>query len=887
MKQYDNPGDTEIVAAQFEKERDYWQKQLAGDYQKAYHPYYGETGVNRQGEERETATVSYSTPVQEKLVWMSNDSDILLHMLLMAAQVYQLHVNTGHSDIIIGMPIYRQDGDAEYINTVLPIRVTVEETMTFKELLFSIKQAVDDAVENQNYPLQAILNRLNLRMTGQENPLFEHAVQLEGLQDPAYLRHVPLSQQYTYRRTADGIGGDVKYDPGKYDRETILRLIRQQDHQLQQALYRVDEPLQNIDPVPEEEKKRIAEEFNKTGEAYPVEKQLHHLFEEQAAKTPHHIVQEYEDEAVTYLELNRRANRKARQMKAKGLRNGEITAIVAQRGMQMAEGLFAILKAGGAYVPIEPIHPLDGIAHILRDVNTRFLLYSGERSLKQRLEEFGGPEIIEIENKRPMEPLEPGTGNLTETGSSSDIAYVIYTSGTTGRPKGTAVEHRSIVNTITWRKNAYKTGPQDAALQLFSYAFDGFITSYFTPVVSGTRALLVSQEAVMDVDRIKNNIQRRRVTHMICVPTLYRVIMESLTPGEARTIKVITLAGDRVASSDLELARRKNAQLEIVNEYGVTEAAVLNTINRCRQAEATIAIGRPIGNTRLTVVNSSNRMQPIGIYGELCITGPGVARGYINNLELTAEKFYEDAGDTGGWRTYRTGDRARWLPEGKVELSGRIDHQVKLRGYRIEPGEIENRLQDHHQVKEAVVMPVEKDGTEKYLAAYVVPADTGELSVTGIREHLSRSLPDYMIPAQYISLEKMPRTVNGKVDRRALLTYGTEMGSGVEYAAPEGNLETRVAQIWQEVLKREKIGIDHNFFDMGGNSLNIVHVKNRLEEELETEIPIVILFQYPTIRTFSRQYANHEVDRQAREQEEHQQLQRMEADIIDTLQLFD
>jgi fengycin family lipopeptide synthetase D len=437
------------------------------------------------------------------------------------------------------------------------------------------------------------------------------------------------------------------------------------------------------------------------------------------------------------------------------------------------------------------------------------------------------------------------TESPTSSVTSHSGAYIIYTSGSTGKPKGVVVEHKGVVNMLSCRKQEYKLAKGDVALQLFSYAFDGFVTSFFTPLISGAALVIPAEETIKDIRLLTETIVENRVSHFICVPSFYQVIIENLSPREAAGLKVITLAGDRTLPEVLELTREKNKNLEIVNEYGVTEASVMSTIYRNQQESSRVRIGAPIWNTRIYVLDKHNAFQPIGVPGEVCIAGAGLAREYLGNPGLTAEKFI-----TGpvaeGERVYKSGDYGRWMPDGTLELVGRIDHQVKIRGFRIELGEIESQLTRHSEITHTVVVAKEKASGDSYLCAYFV--SPRKLEVPNLKDFLSKVLPEYMIPSYFVQLDSMPLTISGKIDRRALPEV--EVAAGENYVAPRDEFEEKMVVVWAEVLglQKDTIGIDANFFEFGGHSLKAVILVAKVHEAFDNQLPLAEVFAKPTVR---------------------------------------
>jgi amino acid adenylation domain-containing protein len=497
---------------------------------------------------------------------------------------------------------------------------------------------------------------------------------------------------------------------------------------------------------------------------------------------------------------------------------------------------------------------------------------------------------------RKQKYREDGTGLLEFSGqrppplaASNNLAYIIYTSGTTGQPKGVEVEHCAAVNTLCCRKVEYGMNSQCTALQLFSYGFDGFVTGFFTPLISGARLIVLPAEELGDVDQIKASILKNSVTHFICVPPLYSALLESMTGEELSTLKAVTLAGDRVSAALVARTKEKYEHIEIINEYGVTEAAVMSTIYRGQDGDNTVKIGHPVWNTQIFILDEGERLQPVGVPGELCISGVGLARGYLNKPELTAERFV----DYRSYRTYRTyisskkiyktGDRARWLSEGNIEFLGRIDHQVKIRGFRIEMGEIESLLLKHESIKEVVVIDRENEQGDKYLCAYIKVGGAFKLNHAELKEYLSRSLPDYMIPRFFVPLDKIPITPNGKVDRKKLPEPGFRPGEA--YVAPETETEEKLAAVWAEVLgiDKEVVGVESGFFELGGHSLSLIKMKAGIKEAFNMDIPVARLFQLPTIRAIASYIQGEETNRQVAEEI----LVESAASMETTLRLFE
>ncbi|ACL76719.1 non-ribosomal peptide synthetase [Ruminiclostridium cellulolyticum] len=539
----------------------------------------------------------------------------------------------------------------------------------------------------------------------------------------------------------------------------------------------------------------------------------------------------------TYRELNEKANQLARHLRNAGVKRETIVGIMANSSIEMVIGIIGILKSGGAYLPIDAGYPDERLRNILEDSGADILLCQSHLISKIRTDVT----TIDIDD---CGLYKGDSNNLDKLNSENDLAYIIYTSGSMGKPKGVMVEHKSITNTIQWRKAEYSMNEEDAVLQLFSHCFDGFLTSFFTPIVSGAMVVLPDDIEVINLMRIKEHIVGKKITHFICVPTLYTAIQDYLSGNDMESLKVVTLAGEKVPAKLATKSLQKREDLELVNEYGPTENSVASTVFRNLQKAENILIGRPIANTRVYILNKYNQPMPIGVTGEICLSGDGVARGYLNRPELTQQKFVPDPFEQGKVM-YKTGDSGKWLPDGNIEYIGRIDHQVKIRGFRIELGEIEARLIKHSSIKQAAVIDKENGDGSKYLCAYI--AAEKELQISTLRSFLQEELPDYMVPTQFIFVDKLPFTQNGKLDRKALQEISGADRNAALYQPPDNSVETLVADIWKQVLDKDYFGRNDNFFDLGGNSILLMQVHAKLEKIYPGKVKITDLFDNSTV----------------------------------------
>ncbi|MGM1050693.1 MAG: amino acid adenylation domain-containing protein, partial [Bacillota bacterium] len=491
----------------------------------------------------------------------------------------------------------------------------------------------------------------------------------------------------------------------------------------------------------------------------------------------------------------------------------------------------------------DPKYPEDRIKFTIEDSGAEILLTHSWLSEKI---EFEGAKI----NLDNAQFYDDETDDLEIVNSSNDLAYVIYTSGSTGVPKGVMVKHRSIINTLLWRKGYYGFNDKDVTLQIPSYTFDSSVADIFTSLISGSSLILIDQDKRLEISYLKNTIIKNEVTNFLITPSSYNSLLDSGL-GDIETLRVITVAGESLRESVLRKHFEIFKDVRIINEYGPTENSVCTTVHEIEDKESEVLIGKPISNISVYILDKHGSLSPIGVPGELCVGGAGLAHGYLNRTELTAEKFVPNP-FIPGERMYRTGDLVRWLPDGNIEFMDRIDHQVKIRGFRIELGEIESRILELEAIKEAVVTAREDESGDKYLCAYIVSEK--EIPTSRLRNLLSENLPDYMIPTYLVRLERLPLTPNGKVDRKALPE--PEDGTSTEYVAPRNATEEVLTRIWNEVLGREKVGIYDNFFDLGGHSLKATILMSKIFKEFSKDIPLKVLFKSPTIKELSEYIGN-------------------------------
>jgi amino acid adenylation domain-containing protein len=808
---------------------------------------------------------------------LSRREGVTVFMVLLAALQTLLRRYSGQEDIIIGSPIAgRNQLETEnlvgvFLNS-LPFRGDLTGDPTFHELLARTRRTALAAYAHQAVPFERLVDALQPERDLSRPPLFQvmlvlqneplRPLELKGLKLMPARVHSGTSKfdlSFSFEETCPTLGGYVEYNSDLFEGATIERMLGHFQTMLAAA---VGNPAERISALPlltDTERQQMLVTWNATDGEFPRDKIIHQLFEEQARRTPQAIAVVFGENELTYSELDSRAETLAQQLREVGVGPEGCVGLCLPRSLEMIVGLLGILKASGAYLPLDPAYPRERLEFMLDDSHARVLvtnenLRSQFSSADLKVVCLGNNEMNLVGGERVARTEMSALPNR----SSGNLAYVIYTSGSTGKPKGVMVTHRNVVNFFTGMDRVLGTGP-GIWLAVTSISFDISVLELFWTLTRGfTVVIAPDEQARSGWDIVPKAIRQHRVTHMQCTPSLAEAL--SAQPeflSAMRELRTFVLGGEPlpVALAD-KLRREMPAQL--FNFYGPTETTVWSTADRVDEIGTTVSIGRPIANTRIYILDPALQPVPAGVAGEIFIGGEGVARGYFNRPELTTDKFVRDpfSPDLAA-RLYRTGDLARYLPDGRIECLGRLDNQFKLRGHRIELGEIEAALGQHETVRECVVTVREGAPGDRRIVAYVVPAIAGHDLRDELRRFLKGKLPDHMIPAVFVLLGEFPHTPNGKVDRKQL-PRPTEIGRDSEtaFVAPANEIEKTIASVWQELLHLEHVGRDDNFFDLGGHSLLVVQAQARLHELLQVDLPVVRLFQYPTVGALAGSLSN-------------------------------
>jgi amino acid adenylation domain-containing protein len=862
-----------VVAQQKRRERDYWLNKLSGEIVKSRFPC-DHNNVLAEAAKHEAIPFTFPEDISGKLEKVGSGFDPNLFIILAAGVMVLMNKYTGDEDIMVGTPVSKQEIERNFINTVLAIRNRVSGEMSFKELLLQVRQTMIEADENQNYPIETLVYKLNLEFNEHDFPLFDTAVLLENIQDKRYLHPIKPNILFSFSRNDGGIKGELEYNALLYERSTIERIVVHLENLFRAVVFKPNLEIANIEILSDEEKKHLLKDFNDNDSDFPTDKTIYHFLEKHAEVSPDCIAVTYKDEALTYGELNNHSNRLVRVLMDNGIRRDSLAGILLGRSPLMATCILAAWKAGCAYIPMDTNWPPQRILGVLKDSNAAILFTRAEYSQSRLEESFEGRIFLSEKHENTSGEKQPSNPGFKA--DMKELAYVIYTSGSTGSPKGVMVEHIGMMNHIHAKINDLQLTGKSIIAQNASQCFDISVWQFFSALVPGGKTVIYPDELVLEPPQFLSRIIRDQVTILEVVPSYLSVLLSilDLNIKPLNVLNFLLVTGETVKPGLIRRWFEKYTDIKMVNAYGPTEASddITHYIMTGAPRGECIPIGRPLQNFNIYIVDEDMNLCPVGVKGELCVSGIGVGRGYLNKPELTAERFISFAHElhelpkdkklhltpnTKHLTLYRTGDLARWLPDGTIEFFGRKDYQVKIRGYRIELEEIERKLIDYPGMKEAVVIEKEPSvedhpgvETSKYLCAFVTAKE--KLDIPVVKAYLEEILPGYMIPEYIEQIDQMPLTLNGKVNRKALAQLEISV-QDEELTAARNEIERKLVVIWSDVLgiDKETIGINSNFFHLGGHSLKATLLAAKIHKEFNTTIQLKHIFEHPTIRTFS------------------------------------
>ncbi len=810
---------------------------------------------------------TFSPELLEELRVFSRNEGVSLFMTLLAAFYTLIYRHTNQDDLVLGVPIANRNySDIErvigFFANTLALRADLSGSPSFRTFLDHVKGVALESYDNQDVPFEKLVEHLNPKRSLSHNPIFQVMFGLHNTpplkQELSGLNLTPIEMntgtsrfdlEVLVRENTDGLGVLAEYSTDLFDEPTIERFIDRFEVLLRGILKAPDESISVLPVLTAAERYKIVDEFNDTTKDFPTDKCVHQLFEAQTKRTPDAIAVVYQDQHLTYRELNQKANSLARRLQEFNIGPDSLVGLCVERSVEMVSGIFGILKTGAAYVPLDPSYPVDRLKLMLDDSGASVIVSHQNLAKELDPKRF---KIVYMDDSSIVSDSDAFEDPRRDVGMGN-LAYINYTSGSTGVPKGVAIQHSSLNN---YTQHLLEVLGTDRPLQfanVSTIAADLGNSCIYPALASGGTVHVISYDVLTNPELFREYAIKHSIDVLKIVPSHLSALLGETNDGLELPIRCLIVGGEALSWDLVKRILNKERKCVVINEYGPTESTVGSAVAYIDKIEseylASASIGKPAANTTTYILNESLQVVPIGVHGEIYIGGSGLARGYLNRPDLTAERFISDpfSKEKGG-RLYRTGDLARYLPNGEMEYLGRIDDQVKIRGFRIELGEIESVISQFADVREAVVTTREEQKGDKRLVAYVVSRSDSKIEPAELRNYLRVKLPDYMVPSAFVQLEKLPLTPNGKVDRKKLPAPEKDTLSGREgYAEPSTETEKSLAGIWSELLGVSNIGIHDNFFELGGHSLLAIRMFSAVEETFRKSVPLATLFEAGTI----------------------------------------
>lgn len=843
-----------------QKQLKYWQEHLSKTPSRLQLPRDYATPPIRTFRGKQT-TFQISSELSTKLQRLCQQEGVTLFMLLFTTFQVLLYRYSGQEQINVGSPISGRNREEVtnligcFIN-VLVLHTDLAGNPTFLELLGRIRQTLLAAYDNQDIPFEEIVDALQLPRTLTQHPLFQVMFELHHpsshLELPD-LQIIPVPVNSAFAQfdlvfsmvnMQDGLRGTVDYSTELFDQITISQMVSHYQTLLDSVVAAPNQNISDLTMMTTAEKHRVLIAWNSTQQAFPPDQLLHHLFENQVKQTPEAIAVVYGEQQISYQALNHQANRLAHHLQACGVRAETVVGICVDHSLEMVICILGVLKAGGGFLPLDPAYPPERLNFMLADTQAPLVLTQSRLiplfTISSKAQFMTLDAIWERSSAWVQEDLNTNT-------TAVNLAYIIYTSGSTGTPKGVMITHKAICNRIM-DTSGYKIMPEDRILQHASFSFDASLWELFAPLTAGAHLVLADFDKQNDIVHLTECIAAQKISLAVFTPSLLRVFLDSQTQSHCDSLRYVFCGGEVLPLNLVDhFFTQLDAQLH--NYYGPTEYAVDATYGVCEPSRRQVPIGRPIANTQVYLLDSHLQPVPIGLFGELYIGGAGLARGYLNQSGLTAAQFLPNPfSKTPGSRLYKTGDMARYLPDGCIDMHGRLDDQVKIGGVRIELQEIQAMLNQYPAVQESFVTVLNKTNDHhEHLVGYVVPKPDHSIVPSELYHFLAEKLPRYMIPSAFVPLTALPIMPNGKVDRHTLPLPEWSSQQSSNFVAPRTPTEELLAGIWNDLLGVKQVGIHDNFFELGGHSLLATQIVSRIIKTFQVKLPLHQIFKSPTV----------------------------------------
>ncbi|WP_080716261.1 non-ribosomal peptide synthetase [Xanthomonas arboricola] len=849
---------------------DYWRGQLTGAPEQLTLPT-DRPRPARQSTEGASVPIAVGDALTARLKAIARAHHCSLYVILLAAWSIVLSRLSGQDEVVIGSPSANRDRReieplAGFFVNTLALRVDLSRSPSLAQLVAAVRDTVLAAQAHQSVPFELIVETLNPPRRRNATPLFQVMFNWQNNREPRFdlpglsaevvsrpVTQVKFDVELNLSEQGAGVAGAFNYATALFDAGTLRRHAAYLTETLQAIVEGDAQPALRLPMLPRAEYDLLVDRFAAGAPMPPPQRCVHDMFEAQVRTRGGEVAIECGAETVSYAELNMRANRIAHALRTRGVRPEQRVALFLRRSVDMVAALLGVLKAGAAYVPLDPGLPPQRLAYMLADAAPACVLsHSPVRGL---LPQTDLP-VLALDAQEAWATQPSHDVALADSGvSGRSLAYVIYTSGSTGAPKGVMVEHHALSHYLAWAVQTYPSQPSMVALVSSPLAFDATLTSLFVPLLCGGRALLLSEDNSQG--ELEALLGSERHIDLIKITPLHLQQLGERLRRESRRPKVgcFVVGGEALPASTVAMWRELAPEARIINEYGPTETVVGCSIFEASASfdvtGGVVPIGRPIANACIHIVDRHLQLVPFGAVGELLLGGPQVARGYLNQPALTAERFIANPFDPAAGLVYRSGDLGRWQADGSIEYLGRNDFQVKVRGFRVELGEVEAHLSALEGVQDAVVIAGDEGASGKQLVAYAVAREGAALQVSVLRAALARALPSYMVPAAIVLLPALPLTANGKLDRAALPAPGLQARATQTYVAPQGELEESVARIWADLLGVQRVGRDDHFFELGGHSLMATRMLSRVQEGMDVTLELSSVFDHPQLSDFA------------------------------------
>ncbi|MEF2965790.1 amino acid adenylation domain-containing protein [Paenibacillus sp. M1] len=825
-----------LSSSEYINQKEYWLALMSDHYAKT--TFFIDSNLQNEGKPTiENAEFIMSQALAASILRLCKNSDLSLYIMLLAALKTLIYRYTGNKDILVGSPVYNKIKTERTLNDLVVLRDDINGESSFKEFLLNVRKTTLDAYKNQDYPLYKIED-LGISEEDGYTGFFDVICSLSNIHGD--LHENDLFNVFAFEREGENIQVHIRYNADSFIKRTMKQIWQDYTSLLMAIVADINTPLCRINFLSDTEE-NLLNSFNDTYAEFDKTKTLSEIFEEQAEQYANHIAVVYEEEAITYKELNERANQLARILRKWGVQQETIVAIRVDQSIHMIISILAVLKAGGAYLPIDASYPKDLVEYMLSDSGASILLT--KKQMENSVKFIGTTVMLDDSNIY----IDDDVTNLNVINNLHNTAYIIYTSGTTGRPKGVVVEQGNVLTYINAFYNEFNVSEKDTILVHASYSFDHFVEEVYPVLLKGGKLVIVKKSDILDIDVFANIVQRNQINIVSVSPHVLNEL-NKLTEDKLSGIRLFLSGGDALKKEYISELIKYGL---VYNTYGPSEATVCASYYKCSDTlHENVLIGKPISNYTIHILDQNLNQLPIGVPGEIFISGEAVTRCYLNKPDITIDKYLNNP--YSGSRMYKTGDMGRWLWDGNIEFMGRKDNQIKIRGYRIELQQIESAILRFDNVKEAFVMDREDKYGVKYLCAYMT--SDHKLDIFALKQYLLAELPAYMVPAYLIQLDLMPMTLNGfKVEKSELPDPHEGFSAGIDYVAPKNEIQRRISNIWREVLgiTHSEIGIYNNFFDLGGHSLNAMKVVSSINKEFKLNLPLSIIFDFMTIDELS------------------------------------